>query len=224
MLRVIRGVAALLVWIVAGEMREQEGTQQIKFKAAEMRVHVMWDTPEPPPLLNHHAHRAAMECAPNFFGTWTVEKPFKRETGTVLKWSWQRVVGFLLVTLCFSCSMWAIICNVSDPHEFYSWGCLKKAGTHTHVHTFRPEEETVAADECLFITCLQHQRGGASEQDDSGEVGRVVSHTERLRSVLNVFHWRMDVLEERCARENQPRCFILVQLWLLLCLFHISDI
>lgn len=41
MLRVIRGVAALLVWIVAGEMREQEGTQQIKFKAAEMRVHVM---------------------------------------------------------------------------------------------------------------------------------------------------------------------------------------
>lgn len=136
MLRVIRGVAALLVWIVAGEMREQEGTQQIKFKAAEMRVHVMWDTPEPPPLLNHHAHRAAMECAPNFFGTWTVEKPFKRETGTVLKWSWQRVVGFLLVTLCFSCSMWAIICNVSDPHEFYSWGCLKKAGTHTHTHTY----------------------------------------------------------------------------------------
>lgn len=135
MLRVIRGVAALLVWIVAGEMREQEGTQQIKFKAAEMRVHVMWDTPEPPPLLNHHAHCAAMECAPNFFGTWTVEKPFKRETGTVLKWSWQRVVGFLLVTLCFSCSMWAIICNVSDPHEFYSWGCLKKAGTHTHTRT-----------------------------------------------------------------------------------------
>lgn len=177
-----------------------------------------------PPLLNHHAHRAAMECAPNFFGTWTVEKPFKRETGTVLKWSWQRVVGFLLVTLCFSCSMWAIICNVSDPHEFYSWGCLKKAGTHTHVHTFRPEEETVAADECLFITCLQHQRGGASEQDDSGEVGCVVSHTERLRSVLNVFQWRMDVLAERCARENQARCFILLQLWLLFCLFHISDI
>ena len=162
-----------------------------------------------------------MECAPNFFGTWTVEKPFKRETGAVLKWSWQRVVGFLLVTLCFSCSMWAIICNVSDPHEFYSWGCLKK--THTNVHTFihtfiqeRPEEDTVAADECLFITCLKNSRGAEpAEQGDSGEVGRVVSHTERLWIVWNVSQWLMEVLEERCAQRKPAQMFILVQLWLL---------
>lgn len=104
-----------------------------------------------PPFLNHNAHHTAMECLPNFFGTWIAEKPFKKEIGTVLKWSWQHVVRFLFFLLDVGYYLSPIL-----PSWNHSGGRLKSAcGLDLR--------ETVAANdsECLFLTCLKYQRGAA---------------------------------------------------------------
>lgn len=51
----VEGVSALLVWLFEGKQARWDGMQQIKLKAAEMRVHATWYKPEPliPPVPWH---------------------------------------------------------------------------------------------------------------------------------------------------------------------------
>lgn len=116
----VEGVSALLVWVFEGKQARWDGMQQIKLKAAEMRVHATWYTPEPPYPPTFIRIAPPWHVPPNSSGTWITEKPVKREIGTVLKWSWQHIVKFFLVTLCFSYWMWTIMWNLSYPHELTS--------------------------------------------------------------------------------------------------------
>lgn len=62
----VEGVAALLVWIVAGKMKERR-RNQIQSHGNESTCYVRYT--RTPSFLNHHAHRTAMECPPNLSGT-----------------------------------------------------------------------------------------------------------------------------------------------------------
>ena len=117
LLRIIKAMKALLLyWSGWWQRRWEKKCNKSRWKPQTERTCSVRFSRTPSP--NRHAHHTALECPPNFPGTWIVGKPFKREIGTVLKWCWQLVDRSLSVTLCFSCSMWAIICNLSYPHEF----------------------------------------------------------------------------------------------------------